>query len=543
MGHRTTKANHKVKVHKTASCRIDFLYYAFRNVLLVSIPLLIFSVFVFTIPHSSAEISSGTDNVQLVLSTSCTVNAVVASEHTVSLNGGQLDNNVGNTKLSAYCNDNNGYSIYAVGSSGDIDGNTDLVNTVNESYNIHTGVYNENNVSNPSSWAMKLTAGTGTGIDPVTGESVPTTPPTIINGYDSYSAIPNVYTKVAKRTSGTSMLTDSDASGSYLNTTYQIYANSYQPAGTYNGKVKYVIVHPNNNNDYLGFNEVFALSGKSPAMADGNKVYYAMQDMTTGICNQVGLYGEASQTQLVDIRDNNTYWVAKLEDGHCWMTQNLGFDIVADEQDLTKMKALTSEDTDLTDHSLAGAYADGYNYDTNTGIITWTPERGTTDFQNTTVTGWQDSNTEPYSANKRDDANTGHASLGNYYNWTIAIASNDSSSLTQDTISDIINNPKNSICPKGWRLPTISNQSSGDTGSTNEFARLYSLYGNFTVAPLYYIYSGFVWRSSLNSLGSRSMYTSSTLKSNTDMYVMELTNKTASIQNRDAGWSVRCVAR
>ena len=159
-------------------------------------------------------------------------------------------------------------------------------------------------------------------------------------------------------------------------------------------------------------------------MADGNKVYYAMQDMTTGICNQVGLYGEASQTQLVDIRDNNTYWVAKLEDGHCWMTQNLGFDIVADEQDLTKMKALTSEDTDLTDHSLAGAYADGYNYDTNTGIITWTSERGTTDFQNTTVTGWQDSNTEPYSANKRDDANTGHASLGNYYNWTIAIASN-----------------------------------------------------------------------------------------------------------------------
>ena len=182
--------------------------------------------------------SSGIDNVQLVLSTSCTVNAVVTIAHETSLHGGQKDDNVGNTKLSAFCNDNNGYSIYAVGSSGDVDGNTDLINTVNESYNIHTGVYNENNASNPSSWAMKLTAGTGTGIDPTTGGSVPTTPPTIINGFDNYSTIPNVYTQVAKRTSGTSMTSDTSVSGSYLDTTYQIYANSAQPAGTYNGKVK-----------------------------------------------------------------------------------------------------------------------------------------------------------------------------------------------------------------------------------------------------------------------------------------------------------------
>ena len=211
---KTAKTKSKVKVHRIIESRTDFFYYAFRNVLLVSIPLLIFSIFVFTIPHSSAEISSGTDNVQLVLSTSCTVNAVVTSEHTASLNGGQLDNNVGNTKLSAFCNDNNGYSIYAVGSSGDIDGNTDLVNTINEGYNIRTGVYDSHNVTSPSSWAMKLTAGTGTGIDPTTGGSVPTTPPTIINGFDNYSAIPNVYTQVAKRTSGTSMTTDTSVSGS-----------------------------------------------------------------------------------------------------------------------------------------------------------------------------------------------------------------------------------------------------------------------------------------------------------------------------------------
>ncbi len=296
MGYRTTKSKTKVESNRSKSLNsvdasyTEFFYHTFRNMLLVSVPLVIISALIldFCIPHSSAEVSSGTDNVSLTLSTSCTVNAAVTITHETSLHGGQKDDNVGNTKLSAFCNDNNGYSIYAVGSSGDIDGNTDLINTVNESYNIHTGVYDDTVQTNPSSWAMKLTTGTGTGIDPTTGGSVPTTPPTIINGFDNYSTIPNVYTQVAKRTSGTSMITDSDASGSYLNTTYQIYANSYQPAGTYNGKVKYAIVHPNsNNNTITDLDTAFALNDKNPAIIDGTNVYYAMQDMDSTICNSV----------------------------------------------------------------------------------------------------------------------------------------------------------------------------------------------------------------------------------------------------------------
>ena len=353
---------HKVK-QSLVNSRIDFFYYTFRNVLLVSVPLLILAALILGLStsHSFAvgSGSSGTDNVQLVLSTSCTVNAVVTSEHTVSLNGGQLDNNVGNTKLSAYCNDNNGYSIYAVGSSGDIDGNTDLVNTVNESYNIHTGVYNENNASNPSSWAMKLTAGTGTGIDPVTGESVPTTPPTIINGYDNYSAIPNVYTQVAKRTSGTSMTTDTSVSGSYLNTTYQIYANSAQPAGTYNGKVKYVIVHPNSNNNTIpDLDTAFAAAGKMKVYEEGGNSYYAMQDMDSQICSFVSGAGASTATQLVDTRDNNLYWVAKLEDGKCWMTSNLDLDIGG-----LNTAPLNSNNTDIsTNPNVYAAYTQTIMY-------------------------------------------------------------------------------------------------------------------------------------------------------------------------------------
>ena len=138
------------------------------------------------------------------------------------------------------------------------------------------------------------------------------------------------------------------------------------------------------------------------------------------------------------------------------------------------MRVFTSEDTDLTDHSKTGAYIDGYEYDETTGITTWTPadSAATVKFKETTVAGWNNSKTAPYSATKTDGPSTGHESIGNYYNWTAAIASNDSSSLTSDASGNISNNPQNSICPKGWRLPTTSNQSNTTPGSTNEFARL-----------------------------------------------------------------------
>lgn len=49
-----------------------------------------------------------------------------------------------------------------------------------------------------------------------------------------------------------------------------------------------------------------------------------MQEMTSDIC-RITLEDESKQ--LIDIRDGETYWVAKLKDGRCWMTQNLDLDI------------------------------------------------------------------------------------------------------------------------------------------------------------------------------------------------------------------------
>ena len=473
----------------------EFFYYTFRNILIFCLPLTIISAIILSSLHISATGSgSSTDTLSFNISSSCTLSSVVDSSHTAELINGTYVSGIGQTTITTLCNDGNGYSIYANGYSNNEEGNNKLVNTENSNFNIVSSIAQSGTTSN---WAMSLN-------NLIDDPSL--TPPTIENAYNNtYGIVPNEWTKVASLPSrATDMI-----KGSSFTTTYAVYTSSSQYAGTYNGQVKYMLVHPS----------------YKPAV-------YFMQD----VASWKEFLNLEESVQAVDQRDGKSYWVAKLKDGNIWMTQNL-------DLDLDPTKPLTSNDTDLTDHSLAGAYADDYSYDANTGTITWTPKRKTIEFQNTTVTGWVNDNNNPYSANKTDSTGTGHVSLGNYYNWTAAIASNNSSSLTQDTISDITNNPKNSICPKGWRLPTISNQSETVAGSTNEFARLYYLYNNFINTPLYYIYSGFVWRSSLNSLGSRSMYTSSTLKSNTDMYVMELPNMTASVQNRDAGWSVRCVAR
>ena len=195
-------------------------------------------------------------------------------------------------------------------------------------------------------------------------------------------------------------------------------------------------------------------------------------------------------------------------------------------------------------------YNDGYTE--NNGVIYWVPVSTATtiNFTGTTVAGWVDSNTVPYSANKTDREETGHASIGNYYNWTAAIASNNSSSLTTSTHENIVNDPKNSICPKGWRLPTMSSQSASDIGSTNEFERLNVLYDNMLDSPLMFIKAGYINSSGLASFMASGIYTSSTVHAINAVWGGALDSYKFRIdwwQNvyggRRGGWSTRCVAR
>ena len=63
-----------------------------------------------------------------------------------------------------------------------------------------------------------------------------------------------------------------------------------------------------------------------------------MQEMTPEICKASS---ENETKRLIDSRDGKYYWVAKLKDGNCWMTQNL-------DLDLSVSRALTSSTSNVS---------------------------------------------------------------------------------------------------------------------------------------------------------------------------------------------------
>ena len=471
---------HKVK-QSLMSSRIDFFYYAFRSILSIFIPLLIISGLVLShlSLYSSATELSQADNLAISIPSSCTLSSLINGEHSKSILNGTYESGIGQSIITTYCNDRNGYVVYAIGSSNNELGNNKLISNINDNtnnYDIASGIATSGTTSN---WAMKLSTSDidSSIINTNVGDDTPTIEPEY---KDQYAIVPTTWTKVLSKPSGTVAST----TGSSFTTTYATYVSTTQPAGTYLGQVKYLLAHP----------------------ATNPKVLY-MQD----VAEWKDELNTHDTVLAIDKRDYKAYWVTKLLDGHIWMTQNLAIDLnVGENEDKTPiMRTFTSEDTDLNTiyDETTGSYAeydDGYGYDSTSDIISWTPadSAATTKFTGTgPIANWQNSTIEPYSATKTDGPSTGHESLGNYYNWTAAIASNNSSSLTQDTLSDVSKNPKNSICPKGWRLPTISNQSEALPGSTNEFARLNYLYNNnrtsgdnadagLIVEPLWFVRGG-----------------------------------------------------
>ena len=169
------------------------------------------------------------DNVSISVPVSCSLEGTGMNSHNANIVNGTYQADIGSTTLKAFCNDNNGFAIYAIGFTDDEYGKTVLTNsTLGTSANIATGTATSGSTSN---WAMKLATNTSA-----------TYALTLDNGSGSYSSVPATYTKVAHRDSGTD--TGTSATGSELTSTYAAYMNQTQPAGTYIGQVKYTLVHP-----------------------------------------------------------------------------------------------------------------------------------------------------------------------------------------------------------------------------------------------------------------------------------------------------------
>ena len=337
-------------------------------------------------------------------------------------------------------------------------------------------------------------------------------------------------------------------------------ASNTQPAGTYTNTINFYAV---SYAPPVTLYDAYYAAGKT--MLNG---YYKLQDMDSSICAAVDV--DDNQLQVIDTRDNKVYWIAKLKDGHCWMTQDL-------KLDLDSNTTYTHDNTDL-----------GWGSDTAT--TSWTPMRSTIPTSNIssgTISGWTNDSKTPYSANLGDwyyagysgtgdvlpsttvnyltttnttyfnttsyTVNGEHGHLGNYYNWSAAVAMNDTSAYTTSTQSDITANPQNSVCPAGWRLPTISSASSSTAGSTNEFMRLNYIYNDGSTSnskamegsPLFFSRGGYVGGSLSNS-GNRGSYWSSTVHNSDRAYTLGFYATSVSNYNdasRYNGRLVRCVAR
>ncbi len=200
------------------------------------------------------------DQASVSIPASCTFSGQGMNTHNATIANGTYLANIGATTMRTFCNDGSGYSIYAIGTSGGVDGTTDLIASVNGSTspanNIVTGVSTSGALSN---WAMK--------VSPVSG----TYAPTITNGFGSYSAVPSSYTKVATFASAT----DSTI-GSSITSTYAVYVSDTQVAGSYTGLVKYTMVHP-------------AITGAEPANDVLRVEFYGS-----------GLYFDANSTESVN---------------------------------------------------------------------------------------------------------------------------------------------------------------------------------------------------------------------------------------------------
>ena len=259
-----------------------------------------------------------------------------------------------------------------------------------------------------------------------------------------------------------------------------------------------------------------------------------------------------SISALTDQRDNETYAIAKLSDGNCWMIENLRLEnTAAHNSDGSLAQGYGTSSTFGNFSGLADPEAPsqfgGYNtnnlYSTNGNNDTI--GIGSSNF-NYRIPRYNNTNNQINSANRpqnpttnsntNNSTNAGMYSYGNYYTWHAAIA--DTTQYVQETHNTT------SICPAGWRIPT------GDT--SGEFSTLYSTAnGNYTVLrnfPYNFIFSGYISEYSVAHRGSYGYYWSSTAGTNIDKaYMLEINqyqtiNPGTGSGTMPDGLTIRCIA-
>ena len=120
-------------------------------------------------------------------------------------------------------------------------------------------------------------------------------------------------------------------SGDPVSTYRGMPTSAYQvQTGKENGKDNYdLVIGAKINTDLQAdeyANSIMISVVANPIELTNMKQVSFMQDLTKSLCDASAVN---DTTQMTDVRDGNVYWVTKLADGNCWMTQNLALDIDA----------------------------------------------------------------------------------------------------------------------------------------------------------------------------------------------------------------------
>ncbi len=522
----------------------------------------------------------------------CTMSSTLTTPHSATIPNGTYQENIGITTLKVTCNDSQGYAIYAVGYTGDEIGGTNSTKLVGASSNIDTGTATSGNTS---SWAMKISTSGSSFIGTIDNSfnnyhTVPSEYAKVAHFNSSTDAGPSANGSTYQTTYA-AFVSSTQLAGNYTgkvkytmvhpanefmphevacaagkicynpntaivegqmgtqsatnNSSRVLYASRFKKQGYgFAGWSDAYDYESNSNAVFYGPNET--ITAPSDVQTNGLSLYAVwiksagnLQDSNTvaSICNNLVQSGTNvtktidSVSALTDQRDGNTYAIAKLADGKCWMIDNLRLEGKASRGDTNK--------------ALSQGYAGSTGYGSFVGLAD-SESANFYSYFNDMVTpnsvyyanglqgdAYMDIGGSQYPGYRMPRYNNSYSrTYGNYYTWRAAVA--DTTPYYDDiSITDT------SICPAGWRLPRGGDKT---TESSNDFWNLVVNGINDGVKPANYddrdtpyydgesevepvikkitsfpnnfLYSGDFFKSSTERTGTHGNYWSSTILSN-----------------------------
>ncbi|MBQ3280387.1 hypothetical protein IJG92_01895 [Candidatus Saccharibacteria bacterium] len=329
------------------------------------------------------------------------------------------------SNVAAQYTDANPYLINGTGEWEELDGNT-------ASYvkgQMHIGVDNNNN---PTAWYNYVAASAGTITSGVTSEAKYSICP---SGWrlPTYSEQMGVLSYVDQYSP--------NAGGGYFGGALSYSSNGYFWSSTLTSSTEHIgwryrLIYNIDSNtlrvqeDVPGHGFYIRCILDTQTIADATN----LQDVTPAMTRNTAIGATAD---LVDVRDGQTYKVAKLADGKIWMLDNLRLGAIALTQSLSTTNTNMSPSTTFV-----------LPASTNTGFTTFTTPLINTTYANTVVdTTW----------------GIGSNKMGTYFNYCAASAG----TYCMPEGSGV-GNALYDVCPSGWRMPT--------SGSSGEYETLYEAY-------------------------------------------------------------------